>query len=64
MWLAGDNLTSVKNRISAISPFIDGWNDRCEPFVWTKPLARTSTVVNHSRSQKTSSHETLASPDA
>ena len=28
--------TSVKDLISAIETFIDGWNDRCEPFVWTK----------------------------
>jgi hypothetical protein len=20
-----------------IRAFIDGWNDRCQPFVWTKP---------------------------
>jgi hypothetical protein len=23
--------------ISAIETFIDGWNERCQPFVWTKP---------------------------
>ena len=28
--------TSVKELINAIEVFIDGWNDRCEPFVWTK----------------------------
>jgi transposase len=28
--------TSVKDLIGAIEVFIDGWNDRCEPFVWTK----------------------------
>jgi len=28
--------TSVKDLISAIGTFIDGWNERCEPFVWTK----------------------------
>jgi hypothetical protein len=22
--------------IAAIERFIDGWNDRCHPFVWTK----------------------------
>ena len=27
---------SVKDLIGAITRFIDGWNDRCEPFVWTK----------------------------
>jgi hypothetical protein len=28
--------TSVKDLIAAIGNFIDGWNDRCEPFTWTK----------------------------
>jgi transposase len=28
--------TSVKDLIAAIEAFIDGWNDRCHPFVWTK----------------------------
>jgi transposase len=28
--------TSVADLIAAIGNFIDGWNDRCEPFVWTK----------------------------
>jgi hypothetical protein len=28
--------TSVKDLIAAIRKFIDGWNERCEPFVWTK----------------------------
>ncbi len=28
--------TSVKNLTRAIRTFIDGWNDRCQPFVWTK----------------------------
>jgi transposase len=29
--------TSVKDLINAIETFIDGWNERCEPFTWTKP---------------------------
>jgi len=28
--------TSVKDLIAAIETFIDGWNDRCAPFIWTK----------------------------
>ena len=28
--------TSVKDLITAIENFIDGWNERCEPFTWTK----------------------------
>jgi transposase-like protein/transposase len=27
---------SVKQLVGAISTFIDGWNERCHPFVWTK----------------------------
>jgi transposase len=28
--------TSVKDLIAAIETFIDGWNERCRPFTWTK----------------------------
>ncbi len=28
--------TSVKDLIAAIETFIDAWNERCEPFIWTK----------------------------
>jgi hypothetical protein len=28
--------TSVKDLIAAIETFIDGWNERCPPFTWTK----------------------------
>jgi hypothetical protein len=27
---------SVRDLKNAIRTFIDGWNDRCQPFVWTK----------------------------
>jgi transposase len=30
------SFTSVKDLIAAIRAFIDGWNDRCHPFTWTK----------------------------
>jgi transposase len=30
------SFTSVRDLITAISNFIDGWNDRCHPFTWTK----------------------------
>jgi transposase len=30
------SFTSVKDLIAAIETFIDGWNDRCHPFTWTK----------------------------
>ena len=28
--------TNVKELVAAISRFIDGWNERCHPFIWTK----------------------------
>jgi transposase len=28
--------TSVKDLIAAIETYIDGWNERCQPFTWTK----------------------------
>jgi transposase len=30
------SFTSVKDLITAIETFIDGWNNRCRPFTWTK----------------------------
>lgn len=30
------SFTSVEDLVSAIQNFIDGWNDRCHPFTWTK----------------------------
>ena len=30
------SFTSVKDLTAAIRRFIDGWNDRCHPFTWTK----------------------------
>jgi transposase len=30
------SFTSVRDLITAIENFIDGWNDRCHPFTWTK----------------------------
>jgi hypothetical protein len=28
--------TGVKELVTAISRFIDGWNERCHPFTWTR----------------------------
>jgi hypothetical protein len=44
--------TSVKDLLGAIGAFIDGWNQRCQPFVWTKPADQ---LLDHCRpSQRTS----------
>jgi len=29
--------SSVKDLIGAIETFVDGWNERCQPFTWTWP---------------------------
>jgi hypothetical protein len=28
--------TSVRDLINAFETFIDAWNERCQPFIWTK----------------------------
>src|SRR3954452_4165880 len=38
--------TSVKDLIGAIETFIDAWNDRCQPFVWTKTADQILTKAN------------------
>lgn len=43
--------TSVKDLIGAIRRFIDGWNERCHPFVWTK---RADQILPHAKRQATS----------
>jgi transposase len=30
------SFTSVRDLTDAIRAFIDGWNERCQPFIWTK----------------------------
>jgi hypothetical protein len=30
--------TGVKDLIAAIETFIDGWNEHCQPFIWTKTV--------------------------
>ena len=42
---------SVKELVAAISRFIDGWNERCHPFTWTKTA---DDVLPHERRQRTS----------
>ncbi len=43
---------SVKDLIGAIRCFVDGWNDRCHPFVWTKT---PDEVLSHARRRQTTS---------
>jgi hypothetical protein len=46
------SFTSVKDLITAIENFIDGWNDRCHPFTWTKPAGE---LLPHCRPGKRTS---------
>ena len=46
------SFAGVNDLITAIERFIDGWNDRCCPFAWTKPADR---LLDHCRpGQRTS----------
>jgi transposase len=45
---------SVTDLTGAIRAFIDGWNDRAHPFVWTKPADQILAKANR---QKTSTTE-------
>ena len=43
---------SVKDLISAIRRFIDGWNERCHPFTWSK---ESDEILSHARPRKRTS---------
>ena len=43
--------TNVKELVAAISRFIDGWNERCHPFIWTKTADE---ILPHARRKRTS----------
>lgn len=45
---------SVRELIEAITTFIDGWNDRCHPFVWTD--ADTMIAKAHRKSTSGTRH--------
>jgi transposase len=53
--------TSVKDLIAAIETFIDGWNERCEPFTWTKTADE---ILTKAHRKKTSKHAILANTHA
>jgi hypothetical protein len=48
--------TSVKDLIGAIEVFIDGWNERCEPFVWTKTAEQIIPHATRSNMTSTARH--------
>ena len=44
---------SVRDLIDAIRRFIDGWNERCEPFVWTKTADEILTKAHRKKTSNT-----------
>ena len=42
---------SVRDLMIKIRAFINGWNDRCQPFVWTKTADQIPTKVNRKQLQ-------------
>ena len=40
---------SVRDLNAKIRAFIDGWNDRCHPFVWTKTADQIPTKANRKK---------------
>jgi transposase len=42
---------SVRELVNAIGKFIDGWNERCQPFAWTKDA---DTIITKAHRQSTS----------
>jgi len=49
---------SVKDLIAAIGTFIDGWNERCQPFIWTKT---PDEILTKAHRKKTSTHALILS---
>jgi transposase len=45
--------TSVKDLVAAIEAFIDGWNERCQPFVWTKTADEILTKAHRKQTSNT-----------
>jgi transposase len=43
------SFASVADLITAIRRFIEGWNNRCQPFVWTK---NADDILDHARPRK------------
>ena len=50
---------SVKDLTTAIRRFIDGWNDRCQPFTWTKTADDIHDHVSPSQRTSFTRHQRL-----
>ena len=58
----GGTFTSVKDLTAAIETFIDSWNERCEPFIWTKTADQIMPRASQATSLARIFHE-AADPD-
>jgi hypothetical protein len=43
----------VRELNATIRAFIDGWNDRCHPFLWTKPADQILAKANRQNTSET-----------
>jgi transposase len=48
--------TSVKDLIAAIEAFIDGWNERCHPFTWTRTADEILTKATNGQRRSFTRH--------
>jgi len=55
------SFSSVSDLIEAITGFVDGWNERCGPFVWTKDA---DTIIANAHRKPTSSTRHWCCPTA
>ena len=46
--------TSVRDLNAKIRAFVNGWNDRCHPFVWTKTAEEILKKANRQTTSNTS----------
>ncbi|MFI1195144.1 hypothetical protein ACH4T9_18035 [Micromonospora sp. NPDC020750] len=54
--------TSAPDLINTIRTFIDAYNERCQPFVWTKTADQILTKTNRQRSSDTRHWQPSPSP--
>jgi hypothetical protein len=56
------DFASVAGLVAAIGRFCEGWNQRCQPFTWTKDADQILAKVNGGNTPATSHHDEVVSP--
>jgi hypothetical protein len=51
--IRGGTFASVRDLNAKIRSFVDGWNDRCHPFVWTKTADENLKKANRHQTSET-----------